>query len=324
MDLVSIILPVYNSEKYLNKCIDSIIAQTYIDWELIVINDGSVDNSKDIINEYQKKDKRIKAFHFDNRGVSTSRNYGISVSSGEYITFIDSDDYVEPDYLKELLNSIYENDSDLSVCDVIEEYKGNRHIIKSLDTINNSIFLVDSQKVLDDILYHKIKNGYCCAKLFKKSKIKHLFQLYSYCEDVLFLVYYLAENEINVSYVHKPLYIYYKNDNSVTMKKESYKIKDMLNVSERIISDSLEHNRIKTKAAHALLIDYSFYILLFSIKNEELSSLYNLCKSNIKRHRKSVLLDKESSFKTKTACLLSYFPDKLLYFVYNHQPRKSL
>jgi len=324
MKLVSIILPVYNSEKFLNKCIESIICQTYINWELIIINDGSIDNSKIIINEYEKKDNRIKAFHLENRGVSASRNFGISVSSGEFITFIDSDDYVEPEYLNSLVESICENDCDLSVCDAIEEYKGKRRIIKSLDTIKNSIYYVDSQKVLNDLLYHKIKNGYCCAKLFKKIKIKNLFQNYRYCEDVLFLVNYLADNEVNISYVHKPLYIYNKNDGSVTMKKEADKITDMLNVGERIIEKSIDDKKIKTNAAHALLIDYSFYIFLYSMEIEELSGLYNICKSNIIKYRKSVFLDKESSIKTKIACFLSLFPDKLMYFVYNHQPKKSL
>lgn len=322
--LISIIIPVFNNERYLSKCIDSVIEQTFQNWELIIINDGSTDGSKDIINYYSEIDDRILAFHFDNRGVSRSRNFGIEKAKGEFITFIDSDDYVKPYYLEKLITSIIYNNSDLSVCDVLEVYNDHGRIIKSLDTIKNSVSIVNSQKVLDDLLYHKIKNGYCCAKLFRKSLIKSLFESYSYCEDVLFLVNYLADNELTISVIHESLYVYVKNDNSVTMKKNPDKIIDMLNVSEKIIEESNLNNRISTKAAYALLIDYSFYIFLFSNKVPELKRLYILCKNNIKKYRNKVFLDRHSSIKTKLACFLSIFPDNIIMFIYNHQPHKSL
>ncbi len=98
--LISIIVPVYNAEAYLSTCVDSIIHQTHQEFELILINDGSTDNSKTICDNYQKKDNRIKVFHIDNQGVSHARNVGLSYAQGEFITFIDCDDYVDPDYLE--------------------------------------------------------------------------------------------------------------------------------------------------------------------------------------------------------------------------------
>jgi len=324
MELISIILPVYNSEEYLSKCIKSIIEQTYHKWELIVINDGSTDGSKNIIDYYSQIDNRINAFHFDNRGVSCSRNFGIEQALGEFVTFVDSDDYIKPDYLEKLMISITENNSDLSVCDVLEVYKNDSHIIKSFDTIRETVTVVESQRILDDLLYHKIKNGFCCAKAFRKSIIKQLFQSFCYCEDVLFLVNYLAYNDLTISIVHEPLYVYVKNENSVTMKKDPDKIIDMLNVSEKIIDESSTNKKIKLKAAQALIIDYSFYIFLFSRKVMGLEQLSIICKNNIKKYRKKVLFDIHSSLKTKIACILSFFPDFIMMFIYNHQPKKSL
>lgn len=111
---ISVIVPVYNAEKYLRRCVDSIIAQTYIDWELIAINDGSVDNSLEILREYEKKDSRIKVIHQENAGAGVARNRGIECVSGFYTVFVDADDYIEPNYF-ELLRS---HDEDVVFIDV--------------------------------------------------------------------------------------------------------------------------------------------------------------------------------------------------------------
>lgn len=109
--LVSIVLPVYNCEKYLRECIDSILAQTYNTWELVIIDDGSTDASPNICDEYARSETRIKVFHQSNSGVSYSRNTGIEASSGQFIVFCDSDDYLEPEYLETLLQTARDHPS---------------------------------------------------------------------------------------------------------------------------------------------------------------------------------------------------------------------
>lgn len=101
--LISVIVPVYNVERYLNQCIDSILAQTYKDFELILVDDGSKDKSGEICDEYVKKDSRIRVFHKKNGGVSSARNYGIDNAQGTYICFVDSDDWVDETYLEDML-----------------------------------------------------------------------------------------------------------------------------------------------------------------------------------------------------------------------------
>jgi glycosyltransferase involved in cell wall biosynthesis len=117
---ISIIVPIYNVEKYLNKCIDSILAQTFIDFELILVNDGSPDNCGEICNEYAKKDSRIKVIHKENGGVSSARNTGIEIAKGQYFGFIDSDDTIHEKMYEILYQNAVQYSSDIVLCDFLE------------------------------------------------------------------------------------------------------------------------------------------------------------------------------------------------------------
>ena len=114
--LISIVVPVYNVEKYITRCLDSILNQTYTNFELILINDGSTDSSGKICEDYQSRESRITVLNQENQGLSAARNEGIEIAQGKYITFIDSDDYVYPKYLEKLLNAIIEHKADISLC----------------------------------------------------------------------------------------------------------------------------------------------------------------------------------------------------------------
>lgn len=119
MAKISIIIPVYNGERYIEKCLDSIKNQTFKDYEVLIINDGSKDNTKKLIEKYLN-DKRFKLFNRTNHGIGASRNFGLDESSGEYICFIDSDDYVDKKYLEKLYNKILKENLDIVVCNYIE------------------------------------------------------------------------------------------------------------------------------------------------------------------------------------------------------------
>ena len=117
---ISILMPVYNAEKYLNETIDTIKNQSFSNWELIIVDDGSIDNSKEICTKLMNDDKRIKYIFQENLGVSHTRNVALENAQGKYIVFVDSDDLIHEDYLKILINSIEKNNSDISVCNFIE------------------------------------------------------------------------------------------------------------------------------------------------------------------------------------------------------------
>ena len=114
--LVSIIIPVYNVEKYLAECIESVLKQTYQNIEILLIDDGSPDNSGKICDEYEEKDSRVRVIHKENGGVSSARNVGLEQANGEYITFIDSDDFVSESYIEELYIALENGNSDLAFC----------------------------------------------------------------------------------------------------------------------------------------------------------------------------------------------------------------
>ena len=115
---ISIIVPVYNAEKYLHRCVDSILAQTFTDFELLLINDGSKDNSGKICDEYAAKDPRVRVFHKENGGVSSARNMGLDNAKGEWVTFVDSDDWLVHNIYEKMLHKLVEENADLCLCDI--------------------------------------------------------------------------------------------------------------------------------------------------------------------------------------------------------------
>lgn len=235
MEKVSIIIPIYNSDKTIDRCLKSIINQTYRNIEVICINDGSFDNSYKILQNYLKTDSRIKVINQTNKGVSSARNNGIKNSTGKYIMFVDADDYLKDNMIELLVKSIKKDSSDLLICNYdvkcknyIKEHKS----IKNDKVMNKKEFLKDYGKFQKGELINQPWN-----KLYIKSKIRKLFDE-SMClgEDLIFNVNYI-ENIEKISYIDENLYVYdltiedsltkkYKQDGQYFLQlyKEVYKI----------------------------------------------------------------------------------------------------
>lgn len=140
MNQISIIVPIYNTKKYLNRCLDSIIEQSYKNIEIILIDDGSTDGSEIICEQYLNKDKRIRLFHTDNRGLSQARNLGLEKANGAYIAFVDSDDYIERNMMEKLYNMIYQYKAEISVCGFIKRKQENKiHIYNTEQALEKMI-----------------------------------------------------------------------------------------------------------------------------------------------------------------------------------------
>lgn len=205
--MISVILNVYNGEQYLENCITSILSQTYDNFEFIIVNDGSTDSTKDIIDKYSTKDDRIRVFHTENKGLSSSRAWGLTKISGEYFIFIDGDDYVDKNYLQELYDSIIKNNADLATCEYCE--------VRDTETTQKKIFEhSDPIDYTRDLIHGRT---WCVVwnKLFKTSIIKvnkiSFIEGLRYWEDVPFSVIYSLYCK-KISYIHKPLYHYIKNN----------------------------------------------------------------------------------------------------------------
>ena len=211
MEKVSIIIPIYNSDKTIDRCLKSIINQTYRNIEVICINDGSFDNSYKILQNYLRTDSRIKVINQTNKGVSSARNNGIKNSTGKYIMFVDADDYLKNNMIELLVKSIKKDSSDLLICNYdvkcknyIKEHKS----IKNDKVMNKKEFLKDYGKFQKGELINQPWN-----KLYIKSKIRKLFDE-SMClgEDLIFNVNYI-ENIEKISYIddNPPLVCYFSN-----------------------------------------------------------------------------------------------------------------
>ena len=216
---VSVVVPVYNVEEYLGECIESLINQSFEDIEIILVDDGSKDLSGAICDEYAIKDNRIKVFHKENEGASVARKFGVENSSGEYISFVDSDDYVERDFINELYKGITKNDADLAECDytVFSEKFSNRKKLYSESVVRNK------KDFLDIIVKGTIINGEVAVvmwnKLYKKKIINELVSDYgeSLLEDYIFNIQYYAGVNKYV-YIDKSLINYRQLQNSLSRK----------------------------------------------------------------------------------------------------------
>ena len=165
---ISVIVPVYKAEKYLHRCVDSILSQTFTDFELILVNDGSPDNSGAICDEYAKKDNRVRVFHKENGGVSSARNLGLDNAIGEWITFCDADDYVTPDWLMAYSDAMVSN-ADLAIqgYHIIDS---NRNIVKHLPSQKGNT-VEDKQKMIVSLMCQGVY-GFLWVKLFKRQLIE--------------------------------------------------------------------------------------------------------------------------------------------------------
>ena len=302
--LVSVIVPFYNQEKELSRCIKSIIQQNYFNFELILVDDGSIDNSLNICKDFASKDKRIKVIHQDNSGVSIARNSGLKEASGEYITFIDSDDYVTPDYIYDLLLACTVNRCNVSICNYLEVLEDKTE--KCFNICEDD--LTNTKIMINNLLYGRKECGYCWGKMWKKSFLQYDFKPYKYCEDVLFFIENLSRDNYEVAVVKKPLYCYVKSNNSVTGKKKAKDLMDSLRVASCVNKLVDYRSLIDRRAACAMALNFAFFAYL-SVKEDDIDKipLQKQCLKWIKKLRYHVLLDYKSTLKSKVACFVSYF-----------------
>lgn len=261
----SIIVPVYNSERYLSRCIDSILKQTVKDFELILVDDGSRDSSGKICDKYTERDKRIVVIHQLNKGVSAARNVGISVAKGKYIVFVDSDDEVEDKYLEYMDYSSVE-----LVVSGVKSYNGNGVIHHILDYSTGGINEITST-IIEKMLENKSIN-FVYAKRFNRNIIKDnglcFVKDIDLGEDTLFCINYICLCE-TMEYVNGTAYLYYKYDNT-TLSSFSDKYIDKIMKTDTEILKVLEIKfpNVKNSVAWNSRCWNEFYYSIFYILRE--------------------------------------------------------
>lgn len=212
--MISVIVPVYNTKKeYIEKCIDSILKQTYQEMEIIIVDDGSEKATAELCDNLSSLDKRIIIKHKKNGGVSSARNLGLQISRGEYVAFVDADDWVEPNFINKLVNAI-ELNAEVAICNISYDYKDN--LVNYSDENIMQVTEYNKAEIYKKLLYSKEVGGFLCNKLFRKELItKKLDMSLHYCEDYAFVAEYCRHVNKAV-YINSKLYHYRQEENSAT------------------------------------------------------------------------------------------------------------
>lgn len=316
---ISIIVPVYNVEKYLENCIESILNQTFKDFELILVDDGSTDNSGKICDIYEKKDSRIKVIHKNNGGLSSARNAGLDIACGKYVGFIDSDDSIHPRMYEILYDLIKKYESDISCCN----YK------KIYDIFKDEYENVNSLEVIEMSNIEAIKNLYdkeigvklviACNKLYRKNLFDNIRYKVGRLHEDEFMAHRILYNSKKITYVDNELYYYLQREGSI-MSQISYKRKvdtllsksDRMRFCNKVGLTSMSDNICKT-------YEFEFFNLYKQLLNEDSENAEFL-----KEIRRDFILNlyillrqKDIHIKEKISCLIFAVSPKVYRICFN-------
>ncbi|MBR2040186.1 MAG: glycosyltransferase family 2 protein [Clostridia bacterium] len=317
--MVSIIIPVYNVEKYLKRCVDSVLNQTYKNIEIILVDDGSPDNCPLMCDEFAKTDPRIKVIHKQNGGLSSARLAGFKEAEGEYILFVDSDDYIEKDMVEKLVFAIKEKNADLVICGYYTQF-GDR---------NEENFLPFDSDILEDIntdyILPLIGNaegkislpGFLPIRLLKKSFMDESFFVSEnkyFAEDIVFDLLY-SDKIQKIAVVNEPLYYYCINGQSLSNKYRKNKFQMLKNLydfkkeflSARNIGD--DDNRLKNYITESVFV---------SVDNAVLSGSYSSFLKEIKllqKDAKEIIATADKNPLHSTVSLTMFLLNLKAYFI---------
>lgn len=262
MDRISVIVPVYNVERYIERCIESLLNQTYINLEIILVDDGSTDKSPEICDLYSKKFENLKVIHKENGGQSSARNMGLTVSTGSYIGFVDSDDWVSPIMFEYLYKILIESDSDIS--DIMGFYAEKP---VELEQPNEELKIYEGKNILLNYLYSGIAESVGQYAVWRKLYRRELFESIRFeegriNEDIL-INYQLLQKSKRLVRSNKLLYYYFQNNESTTRNGLKRKDFDLLYICKKVVEMSSDDDELRYYAE--IKLSRSYFSLLAKI-----------------------------------------------------------
>lgn len=304
-DLISIIIPVYNAEHYIDVCMESVLNQTYKDIEVILVNDASTDNSKEICFKYKENDNRVIVINKEvNEGAGFARNAGIDIAKGKYIMFVDSDDYIALNCVEELFNLLIKTQSDIAICLGQTVYK----IEKNQDIENYKLDIheeMNSEKAIEKLCYQKKILPGPWAKIFKRRLFNGIRFPNTGYED-LAVIYRLFDKAEKICFSPVEKYYYVQRSNNTTLGKFNDKKMDRIAVAEEM-REFIYQNYNNLKAASDMRCFLagiqSLNVLPYSMLN---SSQAREIKKEICKYRKGTLMNKDAKAVTRIMALCSY------------------
>lgn len=292
-------------EKYLKRCIRSIQKQTYKNLEIILVDDGGTDNCSRICDEFAQKDSRIKVVHKQNGGLSDARNVGIDIARGEYITFVDSDDYVTQDYIEYLYNLLEKNKADISIVSNKKTWK----FSDTVDLVNNKEILFSNVDAVEDLLYQKHIENSAWAKLYKTELFSDIRYPIGMLYEDLGTTYKLLFKATNIVWSNEQKYFYFQRDNSIMNKKFSGKNLDRIFLSQEILNFvDKKIPKIKNAAESRFFVSNIQVLRELPLKESCYFEIRDEIKKNIKIYRKKVLFDSNAKKMTRCIAAFSYLP----------------
>ena len=302
--LISVIVPIYNTRQYLDRCVESIISQTYQALEIILVDDGSTDGSGEMCDTWAKKDSRIKVIHKENGGAASARNKGIALAGGEYISFADSDDYLDNDIFEFLYNLLTENNADVARCG----YYTNTNGAETTEFTDYSVRVLNSSQAISDLATSGYGGTPWC-KLYKTQTLKaHLYNKEDGCsEDILhnFRVY---SECTRLVFCDAPKYHYVIREGSITNNSFGKGAFDIIRAKSIILDYAREHSEIIDDAVFGYV--FSAYIVLSGcIRSGKFEEEKNRLIKSILQYKKTIYKSPlySKKYKLRTA-LLSLSP----------------
>lgn len=312
---VSVIIPVYNVEKYLPRCIKSVLDQTYQDLEIILVDDGAKDNSSVMCDEYAKDSKNITVIHKENGGLSSARNAGIEIATGDAIFFVDSDDYLSTKCIENMVCLMEENDADISIIQMkyIPENQNDECAEKEIE----NVVVMNSEQAIEESLYQKLYT--CCApaKLYKRKVIGEVrFPLGRISED-LATCHLFLNNADKIVYSNYYGYYYRQHETSI-MHVFNPKRLDALEWTAEIERFCRINYPSIIKASYCRTFNVAMHLLLDLPSDDLIHDIYyDQIWSEIRRTRIKILLDNKVRKREKIAAILSFCGEKILKSVWN-------
>lgn len=277
--LISVIVPVYGTEKFLNRCVKSITQQTYKNLEIILVDDSSPDNCPAMCDEWAAKDDRIKVLHIENKGVANARNKGVSISTGEFIGFVDSDDYIEIDMYECLINDITSGGCDIAVCGFQ---------INSEERGSHSLRVIPAADAQKETVKGDYKFGVLWNKLYRRRVVENVvMQDLVCCEDLVYN-YMALKNAKNVAESDYKLYHYIKNNESITNSNFNEGAFDAVRSKEIILSDNELEGWLRPYAIFGY-VKSCFAVLSAVITNAKFYERYDELRNGILKYKKEIL-----------------------------------
>lgn len=308
--MISIIIPNYNTEKYLERCVNSVLSQTYTELEIIIVDDGSTDASARMCDVFAERDKRIKVIHKENGGLSSARNAGLDIATGQFITFLDSDDYLAQNYIEHSLLLCEKNNADISIMKMCYIEENTNDEVK--DTSTENIVIMSAKDAIEQSLYQVLYS--CCApgKLYKKDVLDAIYFPLNKLSEDLAVCHEILGNCSRVVYSNNIGY-YYRQHSASIMHTFDPKRLDALEWTEKIEKYCSCYYPEIINAAKSRTFNVAVHLLLDlpdfgTIRNEN----YNRIWDEVKKTRVVVLKNKKTRIREKAAAILSFGGERVL------------